>query len=177
MYFVQPMSMYSVPWAIWHISFAVPRESVTSFYLPSSPTSWMWQTRLPWSREEREGSERPTRGPYLKGEQRYMLVRWYTCFCHGCGCLRILTHDDVIKWKHFPRNWPFVRGIRRSPVDSHHKGQIRRALMFSVIYAWINSWANNPNAGDLGCHGANHDVTVMIIEKIWTKSGLISQSA
>ena len=18
-------------------------------------------------------------------------------------------HDDVIKWKHFPRNWPFVR--------------------------------------------------------------------
>ena len=23
-------------------------------------------------------------------------------------------HDDVIKWKHFPRNWPFVRGIHRS---------------------------------------------------------------
>ena len=21
-------------------------------------------------------------------------------------------HDDVIKWKHFPRNWPFVRGIK-----------------------------------------------------------------
>ena len=26
--------------------------------------------------------------------------------------------DDVIKWKHFPRNWPFVRGIHRSPVNS-----------------------------------------------------------
>ena len=26
------------------------------------------------------------------------------------------THDDVIKWKHFPRYWPFVRGIHRSPV-------------------------------------------------------------
>ena len=25
-----------------------------------------------------------------------------------------LIHDDVIKWKHFPRNWPFVRGIHRS---------------------------------------------------------------
>ena len=25
-------------------------------------------------------------------------------------------HDDVIKWKHFPRYWPFVRGIHRSPV-------------------------------------------------------------
>ena len=23
-------------------------------------------------------------------------------------------HDDVIKWRHFPRNWPFVRGIYRS---------------------------------------------------------------
>ena len=25
-------------------------------------------------------------------------------------------HDDVIKWKHFPRYWPFVQGIHRSPV-------------------------------------------------------------
>ena len=25
-------------------------------------------------------------------------------------------HDDVIKWKHFPRYWPYVRGIHRSPV-------------------------------------------------------------
>ena len=32
-------------------------------------------------------------------------------------------HDDVIKWKHFPRYWSFVRGIHRSPVNSPHKGQ------------------------------------------------------
>ena len=25
-------------------------------------------------------------------------------------------HDDFIKWKHFPRYWPFVRGIDRSLV-------------------------------------------------------------
>ena len=25
----------------------------------------------------------------------------------------IFSHDDVIKWKHFPRYWPFVRGIHR----------------------------------------------------------------
>ena len=31
------------------------------------------------------------------------------------------VHDDVIKWKHFPRYWPFVRGIHRSPVNSQHK--------------------------------------------------------
>ena len=42
-------------------------------------------------------------------------------------------HDDVIKWKHFPRYWPFVRGIHRSPVNSSHKGQWCGALMFSLI--------------------------------------------
>ena len=39
-------------------------------------------------------------------------------------------HDDVIKWKQFPRYWPFGRGIHRSPVNSSHKGQWRGALMF-----------------------------------------------
>ena len=29
----------------------------------------------------------------------------------------IAVHDDVIKWKHFPRYLPFVRGICRSPVE------------------------------------------------------------
>ena len=26
----------------------------------------------------------------------------------------LVLHDDVIKWKHFPRYWPFVRGNHRS---------------------------------------------------------------
>ena len=52
-------------------------------------------------------------------------------------------HDDVIKWKHFPRYWPFVRGIHRSPVNSPHKGQWRGALMLSLIRAWLNAWVNN----------------------------------
>ena len=30
-------------------------------------------------------------------------------------------HDDVIKWKHFPRYCPFVREIHRWPVNSPHK--------------------------------------------------------
>ena len=28
---------------------------------------------------------------------------------------QIIFHDDVIKWKHFPRYWPFVREIHRPP--------------------------------------------------------------
>ena len=66
-------------------------------------------------------------------------------------------HDDVIKWKHFPRNWPFVRGIHRSP----HKGQWRGALMFSFIYAWINDWVYNREAGDLRRQCGHYDVIVM----------------
>ena len=47
-------------------------------------------------------------------------------------------HDDVIKWKHFLRYWPFVRGIHWSPVSSPHKGQSHRALMFSLFWASAN---------------------------------------
>ena len=73
------------------------------------------------------------------------------------------VHDDVIKWKHFPRYWPFVRGIHRSPVNSPHKGQWRGALMFSLICVWINGWVNNREAGDLRRYRAHYDVTVMSI--------------
>ena len=45
----------------------------------------------------------------------------------------ILCLDDVIKWKHIPRYWPFVRGIHRSPVNSPHKCQWRGALMFLIV--------------------------------------------
>ena len=70
-------------------------------------------------------------------------------------------HDDVVKWKHFPHYWPFVRGIHRSPVNSPHKGQWRGALMFSLICAWINGSVNNREAGDLRRHHVHYDVTVM----------------
>ena len=51
-----------------------------------------------------------------------------------------LHHDEVIRWKHFPRNRPFERGIHRSRVNSPHKGQWPGALMFSLICAWITAW-------------------------------------
>ena len=68
----------------------------------------------------------------------------------------IFLHDDVIKRKHFPRYWPFVRGIHRSLVNSPHKGQWRGALMFSSICACINGWVNNGEAGDLRRHRAHN---------------------
>ena len=51
-----------------------------------------------------------------------------TTFCEYAGCYIIVTptkiylsHDDVIKWKHFPRCWLFVREIHWSPLISHTK--------------------------------------------------------
>ena len=64
-------------------------------------------------------------------------------------------------WKHFPRYWPFVRAIHRSPVNSPHKDQWHGALLFSLICGWINGWVNNWDAGDLRRHCAHHDVTVI----------------
>ena len=75
-----------------------------------------------------------------------------------CSCLQ---HADIIKWKHFLHYWPFVLGIHQSLVNSPHKGQQCRALMFSLIRAWTNGWVNNQDTGDLRCHHAHCDVTVM----------------
>ena len=72
-------------------------------------------------------------------------------------------HDDIIKWKHFPRYWAFVRGIHRSPVNSPHKGQWRGVLMFSLHLRlrlrqnkryskqWWDWWFETPSH-PLWCH-------------------------
>ena len=73
----------------------------------------------------------------------------------------IIYHDDVIKWKHFPRYWPFVLGIHRSPVNFPHKGQWHGTLMFSLICGRINGWVNNGEAGNLRRHRVHYDVIVM----------------
>ena len=76
----------------------------------------------------------------------------------------VRLHDDVIKWKHFPRYGPYVRGFHRSPVNSPHEGQWRGSFMFSLICALINGWVNNREAGYLRSHHAYYDVTVMYID-------------
>ena len=86
-----------------------------------------------------------------------------------------LIHDEVIKWKRFPRYWLFVRGIHRSPVNSPHKGQWRGSLMFSSIWAWKNGWINNCEAGDLRRYHAHYDVIVIWVS-VRTKQALINPS-
>ena len=93
-------------------------------------------------------------------------VMWCALHCMECHGMKWYDttwhHDDVIKWKHFPRYWPSVRGIHRSPVNSPHNGKWRGALMFSLICAWINGWVNNREAGDLRRHRAHYDVIAIM---------------
>ena len=53
---------------------------------------------------------------------------WYLCLYINLVCCCFIVkkqfldlHDDFIKWKHFPRYWPFVRGIHRSRWIPHTK--------------------------------------------------------
>ena len=73
-----------------------------------------------------------------------------------------LSHDDVIKWKHFPRYWPFVREF-----TGHRWIPLTKA---SDAGLWCFLWSapkqtvgkRNRYAGDLRRHHAHYDVIVMI---------------
>ena len=93
-------------------------------------------------------------GPIFKPGDDIIFSKLQGCFC---------VHDDVIKWEHFPRYWPFVRGIHRSPVNSPHKGQWHGALMFSLVCAWTNGWVNYRDAVDLRRHRAHYHDTAMLL--------------
>ena len=67
---------------------------------------------------------------------------WLTHSVTDWASLRVkITLGIMMTWKYFPRYWPFVRGINRSPVNSPH--------------------VNNREAGDLRRYHAHYDATVM----------------
>ena len=72
------------------------------------------------------------------------------------GCMMTSSNGNIFR----------VTGHLRGefPVNSPHKGQWRGALMFSLVYVWINGWVNNREAGDLRRYRTRYDATVM--EKI-----------
>ena len=101
---------------------------------------------------------------------RWFKTPWCPCklivMIPKTNCITVIppvvkTHDDFIKWTHFSRYWPFVRGIHRSPVNSSHKGQWRGALMFLRYEPWINDWVNNREAGDFRRQRAHYDIIAM----------------
>ena len=67
------------------------------------------------------------------GAVMWLISYVFTMQC--CFAPSLKKHEDVIKWKHFPRYWPFVRGIHQSPVNFIHKGQWRGACV-CVYVIW-----------------------------------------
>ena len=91
------------------------------------------------------------------------------------------SHDDVIKWKHFPRYWPFVqeftghRWIPRTKVSD-----MELWCFLSMICAWTNGRVNNQDASDLRRHRAHCYVIVMqplICEHALSSAAGMSESA
>ena len=115
---------------------------------------------------------------YMKFQNAFSMNRCH-CFCQIVTTFQYhvlykytklqiqytLCHDDVIKWKHFLRYWPFVHGIHRSLVKSPHKGQWCGALMFSLICTWINSWVKQWSDWwfEMPSHPLWHQCNVIII--------------
>ena len=61
------------------------------------------------------------------------------------------VHDDVIKWKHFPRYLPFVRRILLTKASD--------AELWYAFHLCLNKlWLDNGEAGDLRRHRAHYDV-------------------
>ena len=103
---------------------------------------------------------------------------------------RTFYHDDVIKWTHFPRNWPFVRGIHRSRWIPHTKAS--DAELWCFFYLRLNkrlskqpwgrwfetpswslsrhcnenstsyNWWDGDSVGEMKCTGCN-DICLMFV--------------
>ena len=91
--------------------------------------------------------------------KRYLSDSLVIDFIHGviqsrsCKNGIYQQHDDVIKWKHFPRYWPFVRWIPRTPVTRN----------FDVFFDLSLNKRLSKQSGDLRRHQTHYDVIVMKI--------------
>ena len=148
--FVHCIPYSDVTWTPWHFNSFVPAKIHKTTKLCIHGPVW-WNSI---------GCQSP-----LNSHHTRPIIREKTLASNdiiGEGMVILNYHDDVIKWKHFPRYWPFVRGIHRSPVNSPHNDLWRGALMFSLISVWINGWVNNREAGDLRHYCAHYDVIAMM---------------
>ena len=115
---------------------------ICCFFFKSNAISWAISLetliRLAWKENEVHGFDNEsTMWPRTLTPHITLMLKFSKSNTHITEIVA-LHHDDVIKWKHFPSNWPFIRTIRRQPGDFPHKGQWRRALVFSLICAGIN---------------------------------------
>ena len=66
----------------------------------------------------------------------------------SCLFSNLINNDDVIKWKHFPLYWPYVRGIHHSPVRGEFTAQRRVTRSFGVFFDLrLNKWLSKQSWG------------------------------
>ena len=121
--------------------------------------------------------------------QKYITVTLHECNdanvmisrCHStpvqqrCRNASQFAHDDVIKWKHVPRHWPFVREF-----TGHRWFPAQRPVTrnFDVLFdLHLNKRLSKQSWGWwLRRHHAHYDVTVMrAIDLTASRSGEIQQ--
>ena len=49
----------------------------------------------------------------------------------------------IMALKRISRYWPYVKGIRRSPIGIPHEGPVTHVLMIPFMLAWTNCWINS----------------------------------
>ena len=100
---------------------------------------------------------------YVSVITTYDFVELWHVYLLFCVMLQIVSHNDFNKsqaafqaiswWRHQMETFSALLVIcEGNPLLIPHKGQWRKALMYSLICAWINDWANNRGAGDLTRH-------------------------
>ena len=83
----------------------------------------------------------------------------------------ITLHDDVIKWKDFPRYWPFVRGFHRSPNARSAQRPDLRLNNGCVKQSW-GWWFETPTRSLWRHCNAKH--ALQASKYTWTTRGLQS---
>ena len=139
------LNMSSAKWRPFCLGLNVLTQGAVSLNLVSSPNQFSWYLNFPFWK-------------FHSSPCGIVYVRNF---------MMIFFHDDIIKWKHFRRYWPFVQGIHWSLVNSLHRGQWRKSLMFCLIYAWMIGRVNNHEAGNLRCHHDHYDIIVMQPIETW----------
>ena len=83
------------------------------------------------------------------------------------------SYDDVIKWKHFPSYWPFVRGIHRSgeipaqrPVTRSFDVFFDLRLIKRLSKQLKHRWFETP-LRSLWCHCNENTVYLCILAVVW----------
>ena len=94
--------LQATPFHVWSNSYVAQSQALPLTRTLCRPTWWL---QMPWRQIAWNRHRWPSATTMLT---RLRLLRVISSMHPRT------SHDDVIKWKHFPRYWPFVRRIHRS---------------------------------------------------------------